>query len=200
VKVGSVVRCAIRGKLVVVALSDGRIRWPLGKRGGTKCLLVFGDLERALRTESASAVCYWWGVTNQTVSKWRKALGVPEFTLGTSQLKRELLAPRGDAMRAKIDFSDPVRKTKIGAALRGRRPSRKTVAAARRANKGRALSAEHRQKIREANLRNGNWPPKAGRPWTAEEDEWLRLLPVSEVARRTKRTLAAVYVRKSKLG
>jgi hypothetical protein len=37
---------------------------------------VFGDLAKAVRTESAAAVMYWWGVCMQAVWRWRRALGV----------------------------------------------------------------------------------------------------------------------------
>jgi hypothetical protein len=47
-------------------------------------------------------------------------------------------------------------------------------------------------------------PPTAGRhrrrPWTPEEDRLLRALPPKDVARRTGRTLAAVYRRRRGLG
>jgi hypothetical protein len=36
----------------------------------------------------------------------------------------------------------------------------------------------------------------AGQPWTAEEDALARALPAAEVARRTRRTLQAVYDRR----
>src|SRR5262249_21380000 len=41
-----------------------------------RALIVFGDLAHPARTESNQAVFYWFGVTPQTVSNWRKALGV----------------------------------------------------------------------------------------------------------------------------
>jgi hypothetical protein len=34
----------------------------------------------------------------------------------------------------------------------------------------------------EAQRRRGTWPPAAGRPWTAEEDELARTLPVRKAA------------------
>jgi hypothetical protein len=39
-----------------------------------------------------------------------------------------------------------------------------------------------------------------GRPWTPEEDKLVRALPPGEAARRTGRSLRAVYVRRSGLG
>ena len=37
-------------------------------------------------------------------------------------------------------------------------------------------------------------------PWTAEEDELAKTLPAEEVARRTGRTLKAIYTRRQRLG
>jgi hypothetical protein len=51
-----------------------------------------------------------------------------------------------------------------------------------------------------AHKRRGTRPPKAGRPWTAEEEALLRQLPPGEVARRIGRTLKAVYAWRRVLG
>jgi transposase-like protein len=70
-------------------MSDAPIPWPVGKRGHHKAMAVFGALSEAIRRESVQAVAHWWGVSPQTVTAWRKAMGltgqVPE---GTSQLYR----------------------------------------------------------------------------------------------------------------
>ena len=68
-----------RCDLVITGWSDARIPWPWGlakseQRGGRYGLLVDEELARAVRHESAVAVCFWWGVGKMTVSKWRKAL------------------------------------------------------------------------------------------------------------------------------
>jgi hypothetical protein len=52
----------------------------------------------------------------------------------------------------------------------------------------------------EAHRLRGTRPPKAGRPWTAEEDALARELPAAEAARRTGRTLRAVRCRWAALG
>jgi hypothetical protein len=52
----------------------------------------------------------------------------------------------------------------------------------------------------EAQRRRGTRPPKAGRPWTEAEDEAVRTLRPAEAARRTGRTLGAVYDRRRDLG
>src|SRR4051812_23905409 len=80
---GKRLTCEVRGAVTVCGLSDGPIPWPVGKRGRAKALVVFAGLARAVRTESNLAVCHWWGVTAQTVSKWRRLLDVPRATEGT---------------------------------------------------------------------------------------------------------------------
>ncbi len=42
--------------------------------------------------------------------------------------------------------------------------------------------------------------PSGGRAWTPGEDDLVRTLPPAEVARRTGRSLLAVYVRRDELG
>ena len=66
--------------------------------------------------------------------------------------------------------------------------------------KGSRMSDEARQKMSEAQRRRGARPPKAGVPWSPQEDEWLRTLPTAEVVRRTGRTKTAVYNRRCDLG
>jgi hypothetical protein len=73
------------------------------------------------------------------------------------------------------------------------------VAALVAANTGRRLSEETRRKMSEAHRRRGTRPPKAGPPWSAEEDALLRALPAAEAARRTGRTLGAAYARRREL-
>src|SRR5690242_11040460 len=79
---GAIARCAVRGRVQIVGLSDAPIPWPVGKRGRTKALVLNGALARAVRNESNQAVARAWGVTGQTVTKWRKALGVSHANAG----------------------------------------------------------------------------------------------------------------------
>src|SRR5207244_9826616 len=68
------------GDVVVTGWSDARISWPrcraLGTHGGGSGLLVDAELARAIRSESAVAISYWWGVGHATVAWLRRALGV----------------------------------------------------------------------------------------------------------------------------
>jgi DNA-binding Xre family transcriptional regulator len=89
VRVGDRVRCVLHGSDVrVCGWGDGRIPWPLGRvgHGGKGAYVVTPELARAIRSESAAAICHWLGVGTSTVSKWRRALGVPPFNDGTRKL------------------------------------------------------------------------------------------------------------------
>ena len=91
---GGTLRCELRGELVVTGLTDAPIPWPLGKRPGrserARSLILTGDLVKAVRRESATAVAYHWRITAQTVSFWRRALGVGPVTEGTHRLRSAL--------------------------------------------------------------------------------------------------------------
>jgi hypothetical protein len=201
---GDVVRCAVRGEVVIVSLSAGKIPWPIGQRRGStaRSFIVYAGLANALRKESNIAVCHWWGVTAQTVSKWRKALGAGPSTEGTRRLKREYAQEEpivAALKKAQSKAKDPARRAKIAAARRGKPRPRHVIEAMRRGRLGKPQSDETRKKISEANLKRGAWPPAAGRPWTAEEDRMVRELPAADAAQMTGRTLKAVYSRRSDL-
>jgi hypothetical protein len=109
-RLGQEVQCAVRGKVAVVAVSTGRIRWPLCRPRTVTALVVCGDLEKAVRRESATAVAHWWGVGWTTVRRWRRALGVGRFNAGTLKLR--------DAGYDDAERSRKISKTKTGK-LRG---------------------------------------------------------------------------------
>jgi hypothetical protein len=202
-RLGSKLFCEIRGWVEVTRVSDGPISWPMTtKRGGKPSLILCGDLARAVRRESNQAVAFHWGVTPQTVTIWRKALDVPRANEGTHRLHHDhALEPGVTAGRAKAHakLSDPARAAKIAAALRGKPRPRHVIEALREANVGRRQSEETRRRRSDAHRRRGTRPPKAGRPWTRKEDQLAKALPAAEVARRTGRTLTAVYERRRDL-
>jgi hypothetical protein len=206
VGIGRVLTCEARDDdVIVTGYSDGRISWPVGRRRGkgASTLVVYGRLADAIRRESNQAVAYWWGVTPQTVTKWRKVLEVPRANEGTHRLHHEVaLEPGVTAGRAKAHAkaNDPGRREKIAAAKRGKPRPRHVIEALRAANVGKQLDEETRQKMSEAHRRRGTRPPAAGEPWSPEEDEMARTLPPEEVARQTSRTLTAVYNRRIDLG
>ena len=66
-RIGMKMQCELRGELKIVALSDAPIPWPLGTKGiGARSLIVYRDLLRALRRESVTAICHWFGVHYMT--------------------------------------------------------------------------------------------------------------------------------------
>jgi hypothetical protein len=73
---GDAVECARRGEVRILGLSSAPIPWPLGQRlpkGRKRSLLLDGALAEAVRRELSEAVAYWFGVSDQTVTVWRKA-------------------------------------------------------------------------------------------------------------------------------
>jgi len=200
---GTTVTDACRGDVVVVAISNGRIPWPLGRvRGNSnRALIVYGALARAVRREANQAVCFWWGVTAQTVSKWRKALGVVEQTEGDRAVRtehgRRNWAKVGPKFLAKAQ--DPARRRKIASARTGKPRPKSVVEAVRRANTGKPLKAATKLKMSASHKSRGTRPPWLNAAWTPEEDALLAALTADEVADHTGRTTTAVYMRRSAL-
>jgi len=114
---GDRTQCLVRdADVVVTSWSDGRISWPrcrtIGHRGGSG-LLVEDELARAIRSESALALMFWWGVSNYTVCIWRRVLGVVgrAGTKGSQRLIQAAAERGALAMRAH-DFTEAERKVK----------------------------------------------------------------------------------------
>ncbi len=202
---GQAMDCAIRGSVIACGLSSGRIPWPVGKRhrgARARFFIVTGDLERAIRAESNLAICYWWGVSELTVTTWRRELGVPRVNEGTRRLHHEhALEPAGqDALEKAIARArEPAVRAKMGATRRGRPLHPNTRKGQIAACKGKPLSEEHRRKIGESLRRLGPLAPWMATAWKPEEDALLLKLPVEEVARRTGRSADAVRCRKRRL-
>jgi hypothetical protein len=200
---GKKVICEVRGEVTTCGLSDAPIPWPLCTRGrGRRSLVVFKDLHRAILRESNQAICHWWGITPQTVTKWRKALGVKRNTEGSRRLSTEYCkepwAIEG-LKKGQAKARDPQRRKKIAAARRGKpRPAHVGQAVAV-AHQGTHHSEATRRKMSRTHRRLGTMVPGT-KVWTVEEDELVRTLPVEEVVKRTGRCLTAVYTRRNRLG
>src|SRR5688500_13188151 len=107
-------------------MTDGQIAWPLGvgAKGGSKSLVVYGGLVRAVRRESVYAIFHWFGVHSWTVGKWRNALGVPERSFGTRKFWQANAAAGSFWRGVKAGMAkaaDPLRRAKLAAAHRGKR-------------------------------------------------------------------------------
>jgi hypothetical protein len=201
-RIGRTVFCEVRGEMVITGVTDALIPWPIGKRGrGRHTLIVYKGLAKAVRRESELAICHWWGVCPTTVWKWRKALGVGFSNEGTHRLRHDYTNEPWAAEvwgKAHSMARDPDRCRKIAEARRGKpRPSH-VVEAVRQAHRGAMHTEEVRQRMSETHRRRGTLVPGTV-PWTATEDELVRTLPAAEAARRTGRSLIAVYGRRNRL-
>jgi hypothetical protein len=87
-RIGQRVRCLVRGEVIITGMTHAPMPWPIGKVRQGRALVVYKGLAKAIRRELNQAVCHWWGITPQTVSKWRKILSVPRATTDTSRLHR----------------------------------------------------------------------------------------------------------------
>lgn len=114
---GEIVTDAIRGDVIITRTSDAPIPWPLAKLpGGRKAeLVVFKGLEKALRTESASAVCHHWGIT-----PWTVFLGIDQKTAGARLLRQHRVPAALVTARALVDMQAPERRQKISDAKKGK--------------------------------------------------------------------------------
>jgi len=95
---------------------------------------------------------------------------------------------------------DPKRRAKMAACYTGKKQLPEVVEEMRRRMLGAKMSAATRRKMSKSHRARGTRPPAAGAPWTAAEHKLLRTLAPAEVVARTGRTLAAVYLRRHKLG
>jgi hypothetical protein len=164
-RLGTNLLCAIRGWVPVRRISDGRTPWPQTVVRNNRTFILTGDLVQAVRRESATAICHWWGVTPQTVTVWRKALGVGRATEGSSRLWQlnvaEVMTPEV-RRRAAAGAASPEACAKKSAALRGKPPSAKAVAALVARNKL-PRSPEHGRHSSESLRRIAHRPPDRAR-------------------------------------
>jgi hypothetical protein len=182
--------CLYRDAAVVVSgWSAAPIPWPVcylaGTRAAGRGLLVDEELARAVRHESAAAVCHWWGASPSAVQHWRKALGVGRTDAeGSRRLIRRAVQASLDARHADARLWSAEEVALLGA-LPDAEVARRT---------GRSPNA-----VALKRLALGR-PPVRPQRWTPEEDELVRTLPAAEVARKTGRTLVAVWSRRQVLG
>jgi hypothetical protein len=197
---GAIVFDEVRGDVEIVGLSDAPIPWPIGKKRNAKSLVVFKDLVRAIRSESNATVCEWWGITPQTVTKWRNALGVERINAGTSRRLRQNMTPAKTAKmhaRRQPTYRNPERIEKIRQAKLGQPRPRQVMEKLRQANLGRKWTPHQRQQLLDARIRRH---PQNYRPWTAEEDQLVRTRSVREVVEITGRSKGRVELRRRELG
>jgi hypothetical protein len=117
--VGDRADCLMRGTVVITSWTDARVYWPRCRPLEGKShpsLLLDDELARAVRTEAAAAVCFWWGVSHGVVQRWRRALGVNRINNPrTHQLMLEACQAGADAIKAK-EWTEEEQKAKREAA------------------------------------------------------------------------------------
>jgi len=223
-QIGARTYCLLRDCLcVVTSWTDARIPWPrcraLDARGGGSGLLLDEELARAVRCESASAIAYWWRVHEGVVWRWRKALGVTRTNNEGSRLLNQAAAEAGGKAMRERDWSDEECDGRSRAAVRlnlkrflhtGYHGPRWTQEQLQLLGKepdavvagkvGRSVNAVRVMRGRLGIPNPAARPVAFGSPrWSAKQDELVRRLPPAEAARRTGRTLTAVYSRRSRL-
>ncbi len=77
---------AYYGHVEVVGFTDAPMSWPRPRRKGPPAPILTEELVRAIKSESAYAVAYWWGVSITQVQNWRRWTGVGRRTEGTARL------------------------------------------------------------------------------------------------------------------
>ena len=101
--------------------------------------------------------------------------------------------------KATAKAGDPARRAKLSAAMRGKKMDRRVVEALAAQRRGTHHREESRRKMCKTHRRRGTLVPGTV-VWTPKEDALVRLLPAAEAARRTGRTLVAVWQRRRVLG
>src|SRR5262245_27007092 len=174
VRIGDRVSCLYRdADCKVTSWSDAPIPWPrvraLEHRGGSG-LWVNETLARAVRTESAVALRYWFGVGVRAVWKWRKAFGVGgrATTPGSRKAIRTAAKKGAAAIHAK-EWTDAECDARSDLAKRQRRRPPQY------------------------------WTPATG-GWTASQVKLLGTADDEVIAGRIGKTAGAVRVKRTRLG
>jgi hypothetical protein len=163
VRVGDRAVCLYRDcDVVITSVSNAPIPWPRCRfieHSGGSGLLVDETLRRAIETESADALEYWFGVTHNTVWKWRRAFGVG--SRGTEGSRRLYRATADELARK----------------LRGKALSPKVKRKMRR----RAIDRNAARRLRA-------WAAANRRPWGDPDVALLGTMPDAQVGRHVGRS------------
>ncbi len=174
-RVGDREACLVRDCLcAVTGYSAGRIPWPMGVAVGGRSapgFIVNEELARAVRSEAAKALRWWFGVGVKVVWKWRKALGVTKTNNpGTNALVRKASEKGASKTRGRPLSEGQVEKRRRTALELGL---------------GRYLRPDYHGYL--------------GQRWTEDELALLGALPDEDVAARVGRSVTAVRVKRNKL-
>jgi hypothetical protein len=195
--------CERLGKVEVDGFTNAFIPWPVVKRGGTPSIVLCGDLIEAVRRESVSAIVHWWGVSANTVRIWRRVLGVPRMTEGTTRLHREAIPDRFDEQtkeKARKAIQSPETRAKMSASRKGKQVHPNTRKAALAASK-RPKSDDWKAKMSERLRREWKDGVRVSHnQWTPEEIALLGTDVDRVIAEQIGRSVECVGVFRRKLG
>jgi hypothetical protein len=205
----------MRGTVVITSWTDARIPWLRCKRQGKShpSLFLDDELARAVRAESAAAICYWWGISQGVVHRWRRFLDVTRTNNpGTHRLVKANAQAGAEAAKSKewtgeerAAKSELARRLDFGRYLKpGYHGPRWTAKERRMLGKlpddevaqriGRTVGAVRVKRV-ELGLAN----PES-RAWTAKEIALLGTVTDGKVAERIGRTRSAVSQKRLALG
>ena len=186
---------AVRGKVQFSHFTNARIPWPKYKKestqsgGGSGGFVLCGDLVRALKDESATAIAYHWGVCHGTIVNWRLVLDLKGRSPGSQRLvdigvelacRPEGRAKQSLAMQGKV--LSRTHKTHLFAAMK---------AGWKKRYKAR----------RKAYRETGRFPPTTkSDPWIPEEIKLLATCPTDKLARIIKRAPQSIQAKRCSLG
>ena len=206
-RVGRKLYCRWRRRWVMVhGLTEAPVMWPFTRGSGPRSLILCGDLVRAVRDESVASVAAHWGVGRETVWRWRRALGVNQFTRGTRQLIRDTIPEKVDLARlaeARAASRTPEARAKMSATRKGKRPPAAFLAAAREAAwqpKSESFRTKLSERLKREWASGARRPHPPGRPREAGEIARLGQAPDAVVAREIGRSPAAVQMARLRLG
>jgi transposase-like protein len=185
----------IRGQVKFSHFTNARIPWPKCKKpksisgGGSGGFVLCGDLVRALTDESAPAIAYHWGVSQATITNWRRALELRGLNAGSHRL-----------MEIGVELARrPESRAKNSASKQGKVLSRTNKL---RLFAGIKAGWKERFEARREDYRRTGRFPKATKsdPWIPEEEELLAKHSTTELVRIIRRTRKGIVVRRLSLG
>lgn len=194
--------CLLRGKVQVGGYTDAPIPWPRLFKGGKPVHILCGDLVEAIRTESAQAVAYWWGVHPHTVTKWRRALAVERNTPGSRKLHQKLFDKRipDEAKKRGLEALHTPKVKAKAASQKKKQPvsqnSLKALEKSRHKPKSNAWKAKHAERMRKEWAEGKRHHPQA---WTNHEIDLLGTDTDEVVSAMIGRTVDAVAVKRRQL-
>ena len=199
--VGDMIHCTYRGRDVVIGgITDAPVQWFKIHNFGKPFVILCEDLIRAVQSESGAAIAHNWGVNDETVRNWRRALGVGRMTPGTTQVFRTIFEARISpevAEKGRIKSRSKASNQKRIASLTGRKMHPITRKALLKAVK-RPKSQAHREAISLAHKKRGT-PSPNGRQWTEAEDAVLGTAPDKVLSKKLNRSAASVRMRRTRL-